>query len=271
MCFYVAAMTLVPVAVHVLARIAFRLGPLQNDTLRTMAILLLAVPLFIHFCSSISPGRMDASFVLTRPATVGQMTMARLKAAAISTAISWAMVFAALAALPLLGDFHFVEKSVSASPECRAVIVIGLIFLTWRIIAVNVWSARLAGVPFLALLVLWLGIVLFVLDERGVFPHLFRRLVPFIPTLLACLVAVKLLLAFLAFRVSLKRGLLGLPAVIAYLAIWALLVAAFLALVFIVPPPPREWTLPLSLGIVLVVPLARIGFGPIALARARHT
>jgi hypothetical protein len=276
LCFFVAALAIIPVLIHLLARVAAGYGPLENNTLLVFTLYLAAMPLFIHFCFAASPGRTDQSFLMIRPLTEGDMATAVLKAAAVSTAFSWVAVFAALGVMPLLGNFRAVERSVSVVPECRATIVVGLIFLTWRVVAVNLCFARsgnrwLAGAPVLALLALWAGVILFFLDQNGVLSDWFRRVVPFVPSLLACLVAVKLLLAFLAFRVSLKRGLLTPSVLTGYLAIWILLVAALLTLELILPRPPGEWLLPLSLGIVLLVPLARIAFCPIALARSRHT
>jgi hypothetical protein len=48
-----------------------------------------------------------------------------------------------------------------------------------------------------------------------------------------------------------------------------LLVAALLALMLLFHPEARL-VLPFSLGAVLLVPLARVGFAPIALAQSRH-
>ena len=78
-------------------------------------------------------------------------------------------------------------------------------------------------------------------------------------------------MAFLSFRLSLKRRLLAPSALVAYLVVWGLLAASLLAILFFVARPPRELILPASLGIVLLVPLARVGFCPLALARSRHT
>ena len=91
-----------------------------------------------------------------------------------------------------------------------------------------------------------------------------------IQTLLAGLVAVKILLATLAFRVSLQRGLLAQSSVLGYLVIWTLLVAALRTSTVIQNYHYKEEILVASLVIVLLVPLARIGFCPIALARSRH-
>jgi len=149
-------------------------------------------------------------------------------------------------------------------------------FLTWRLIAVSlcfVWSGNrwLAGVPALTMFALGpVGAILSSLANHAEYWSLFVRIVP---SLLACLVAVKFLLAFLALRISLKRRLLAPSALLGYLAVWILLVAALLTTVVILSRLDKVVLplLPVSLGIVLLVPLARIGLCPIALARNRHT
>lgn len=280
LCFMVAALVVLPV-MTLLTQVAVGGAPLEHNTLYAFGVALMtwlvAVPLLIHFLSSMSPDRTHQSFLMVRPMTDGGMAMTVLKAAAISTAISWVAVFAALGAMHLLGDFRAVERSVSVLPECRAAIVIGLIFLTWRVVAVNFCFTRsgnqwLANVPILALLALiGGGIILSAVLQSDYWQDALSRFVPFIPSLLACLVAMKLLLAFLAFRVCLKRRLLAPSALAGYLTVWILLVAVLLTLVLILPHPHKEWILPLSLGVVLLVPLARIAFCPIALAHSRHT
>jgi hypothetical protein len=269
----VAALTLTPVLIHLVARFVFFHAPLQNDTLFSFAIFLIVVPPLAHFSYSLSPGTTDQSFLAIRPLTVGEMTMALAKAAFVSTALSWAAVLAAVGGLCLLGDFRTVERNMTYSQECTAAIVIGLIFFTWRFVVVNLWSARsgnssLAGLPPLALLT---GALLLFLHQSGILENFFSRIAPFISSLLACVVAAKLLLAFLAFRSSVKRHLIAPSAVIRYLAIWFILVAALLPVLLVLPQPPRDWLVPLSLCVVLIVPLARIAYAPIMLARARHT
>jgi hypothetical protein len=113
------------------------------------------------------------------------------------------------------------------------------------------------------------GIVLSVALHNDNRQGTIQNFLPFVPGLLACLVAVKLLVAFVGFRVCLKRRLLVLSQMAGYLAVWVVLVAVLLA-VALTLPHPKEFVLPLSLGVVLIVPLARIAFGPIALAHSRH-
>jgi hypothetical protein len=272
LCFYAAALALVPVAIHLLARLVGGLGPVRDGTLLDFTVYVAAVPLFLHFCFAVAPGRADQSFLMIRPITNGGMMMASLKAAVMSTILSWAVVLAALCAMPMLGDFHAVEQSVSAQPGCRAAIVLGLIFLTWRLVAVNLCfvlygNRWLANIPGLMCIALWLGgMSLAWLSRNGEYWNGFMRLVP---GLLAGLVAVKFLLALLAFRVSLQRGLIAPSSAVGYLSVWTLLLAVLLVPTLILFHG-NAWILPASLGIILLTPLARIGFCPIALAWSRH-
>jgi hypothetical protein len=276
LCIMVVALTVVPVVTHLLVRVAVGGAPLQNDTLFAFTVILVVIPPVLHFLSSMSPDRTHQSFLMVRPMTDGVISMTYLKAAAISTAISWAAVFVALGGMHFLGDFRAVERSVSVLPECRAAIVIGLIFVTWRMFAVNHCFARsgnrsLAGVPVLMFLALYFGLIIFsaVLHSDYCQDRL-SRFVPFVPGLLASLIAIKLLVAFIGFRICLKRKLFAPSAMAGCLTVWILLVAMLLALEWILPRPSKELILPLALGAVLLVPLARIAFGPIALAHSRH-
>jgi len=277
LCILVTALVAVPVVTHLLLRVALGGAPLQTDTLFAFTVVLVVIPPVIHFLSSMSPDRTHQPFLMVRPMTDGVMTMTVLKAAAIGTTVSWVAVIAMLATMPLLGDFRTVERNVSVLPECRGAIIIGLIFGSWRMFAVNHCFTRsgirsLAGVPVLMFLALYaVAIMLSVALHSDYWVVILQRFVPFVPGLLAGLVAVKLLLAYLGFRVCLKRRLLAPSELAGYLAVWVVLVAALLAVVFILPRPPKELILPLSLGVVLIVPLARIAFSPIALAHSRHS
>ena len=289
LCFYVAVLALVPVAIHLLVRFTLSLGPLQNETLFGFVLCLLAIPLLLHFCFGVPHGHFsfslvgapalmpspqgDLSFLMLRPMTNGEMVMATLKAAGISTLISWMLVLAALSAMPLLEDFRAAEQGISDSPQWRIIGLLGLVLLTWRLIAVNLCFTlsghrRLAALPVLMFLGLWLGaMILSWLAHISGYWNSFWRLVP---ALLVCLVALKFLLALLAFQVCLKRSLLSPSALRAYLFVWILLVAA-LVMPAVILFHDQEWIVALSLGLVLLVPLARIGLCPITLAGRRHS
>jgi ABC-type transport system involved in cytochrome c biogenesis ATPase subunit len=197
---------------------------------------------------------------------------AALKAAGISALVSGVAVLAAMCAMPWLGVFQEVDQFSSALAQHRVIILLGLMILSWRLIAVSLgftWSGQrwLAKMPVWLMLMYYLGgVTVAMLAADNATWDSFWRLVP---GLLVCLVAVKFLLAFLAFRVSLKRGLLAPPALLAYLAVWALLATTlFIPAAILFHDQPGF--LPLSLGIVFLTPLARIGFCPIALGWNRH-
>ncbi len=273
LCLITAALAVLPVLLHLLLRIAAGLGPLSEGTMLGFAGFLVFVPPLVPFFVMVNPARLDAPFPLMRPLTNGQIMMATLKAAAVSAIVAWLIVLATFAVLPLLGDFHTVAKSVSIRPQYLTLIVPGLILLTWRLTAVNlgfVWSGHrhLASLPVLLMVYLWAAaIALSFLSRDVTFWNPFYRLVP---GLLASLIVVKFLLASLAFRLALRRRLLAPSAVAGYLAVWTLLAATLLipAAILLRGTP---WILRSLLGIVLLIPLARIGFCPIALNWKRHT
>jgi hypothetical protein len=272
LCFCAAAAAIGPVVTFLLARVGFG-RPLQDEnSLRALAVLLIAMPLFLHFLFGISPAKTDLPFLMIRPVTNGQMMMATLKAAGISTVFSWLVALAALCAMPLLGDFHHVEQTTFPPPQWWAFTLLGSMLLTWRLMAVNLcctWSGKkwLNGVPTLLFLVAYLSVFLLsILSRNSAFWDPFRRV---LPVLLACLIAVKFLLAFLGFRFSLQRRLLAPSELVCYLTVWVLLIAILLipaAILFHHEP----WFAILPMGIVLLTPLARIGFCPIALGWNRH-
>jgi hypothetical protein len=270
LCYFTVGLALVPAVILLLARV-FGHEPLDKDAMGGFTAFLAVVPLFIHFCMGTSPIRSDQSFLMVRPLTNGEMVMPMLKTAAMSSFFSALAVLVALGALSLVGDFHKLEQG--APPGCRAALVIALIFLTWRMAVAGLCfvltgNRRIASVPVWLIFAYGTGLfMVIILEQNGVYWHAFLRLVPW---LLVCLVAVKFLLAFVSFGASLKRRLISPDAVVNYLTVWAVLVVVLLATLAFTRPP-REWIFPLSLGVVLLVPLARIGFCPLALARCRHT
>jgi hypothetical protein len=273
LCFLVAALTVAPIVIHLLARIGFD-RPLQYNTMCFFTGYLVAIVFLVHILSSMSPAKTDLPFLLIRPVTNGEMLMAALKAAAISAVLSWAIVVATLCFMPLLGDFHAVKLEMFPPPPFRTITILGLVLLTWRFVAVNLcfaWSGkrRLTDLPALLFALACIGAIsLLVLGQYSAFWVSFW---PFVSGLLASLVAVKFLLAFLAFRVSLQRRLLAPSALIGYLLFWILLVSGLLATLLILARPSKELMLQASMAMVLLVPLARIGFCPITLSWNRHS
>jgi hypothetical protein len=273
LCFYVAGLALLPLLIHVLVWSIASLGLLQDETTGGFAAFLLVVPLLIYWFAVVPSSQPDLPFMVLRPMTNGQMMMAMLKASAIGTMLSWALVLVAMYALSLLGNFYAVQHDQLPPRAYWPIFLLGMMLLTWRMVAVNLWymwcgQRRLAGLPALILPAYFLcAIPLSILSQDAEFWNSFCLL---LPGLLAVLVAAKFLLAFLAFRVSLKRGLLAPSALRAYLGVWFLLVAGLLTALVIPSHLSKELILPSSLAIALLTPLARIGFCPISLAWNRH-
>ena len=258
-----ATFALAAVILHLLVRFVFGLRQLDDNTLGVFVLFLAAMPPGVYFCFFSIPALNDLSFPMLRPLTNGQMVLATLKAAAVGTALCWVAVLVAASALAFLGDL---KATVALSLGQRVAVVWCLIFLTWRMVPAElcfVLDGRrwMAQVPWLKLFAIWMGVFLYTEMEE--------RLIQVIPILLAFLLALKLLLAWLGFRVSLQRRLIAPSSVLNYLAVWAFLVAAWLALVVVLFHPDAQ-ILPLSLAVILLVPLARVGFAPIALAQSRH-
>jgi len=277
MCLYAAGLTLVPAAILLGLRYWFG-RPLHENDLSVIAVYLLSVPLLVHFLLSISPTKTDLPFLLNRPLTNGELMVPKLKAAALSTMIAWECVLVALCALPLLGNFSGMLHNAAIPPAGWVGLGLGLMFLTWRFIPVSVafaWSGnrRLAEMPLWIILLIGLpgGMILSAWAQDEAVWNTCCRLFPW---LLAGLVALKGLLAFAAFRLAHERRLLSRPELTGYLLVWGVIVAVLLVMLgvmaWVIPPPDRGTMLCWALGIVLLVPLARVGFAPIALAWNRH-
>ena len=270
--FYAAGLALVPVAFHLVVRFVAGWGPMQPYTVLGFGIFLLFILPALHFCFAVAPPQTDLPFVMNRPLSNGGMMTAALKAAGIGALVSGVAVLAALWVLQWLGVFPPEDDVASALTQHRMIIVLGLMILSWRLIAVSLgftWSGKqwLAKMPVWLMITAYLGgMILAMISQDDATWESFWRLVP---GPLVCLVAAKFLLAFLAFRVSLKRGLLAPSALRAYLAVWALLAAALLVAAAILFHD-RPGFLCLSLSVILLTPLARIGFCPTALGWNRH-
>ena len=269
----------VPVILHVVYYAVARPGPLSPDSTIGLGLYLLVVPLFIHFFQGVSPERELPSFTTTRPLTSGEMVMARLKAAAVSTLLSWAVTLPSLAVLPLLGDVPgaidqtpFLARNLPLILQLLPIILLAAMVLTWRFVAADLWfglcgKSRLAAVPAVktyGVLALF-GLLSWLLDNS----RFERRLLQILPFLLGSLVLIKFALAQWAFRVSIRRELLSRASMWRYLLAWSVMAVALVlptTMVFY----RESWIVSATLGIILALPLARIAFSPIALSLGRH-
>jgi len=264
--FYVCALSGVPLLLHVLFYAIALPGPLSEETTLGLGLYLLAVPLFIHFLQGMSPGREMVQLIATRPLADGEIVMAKLKAAALSAVLCCVVTLPMLAVLPLLGDVPaalahapFLSRNLPLLRPMLPVLLLGWMFLTWRFVAADLcfplcgksWVAGVLPLKIYALLALF-GLVAYLAHD----PQFERQLFRVLPFLLALLVVFKFALAQWAFRTSLRRQLLTRAAMLQYLLVWTALAVAFLVPTLVMFHR-RTWILPLALGIILLLPLAR--------------
>ena len=214
------------------------------------------------------------------------MVTAKSKAFALSAVLSWMAVLSALSVFPLLGDFgdhhlridnpDFLFRFLFRFRAFLPIIVPGMIYLTWAFAAANYcfsmagrsWSSKIPMIAFAVFIVG--GPMLIYLGQSPDFRQGFFRATPGI---LVFLVAAKLLLAGWAFRVSLQRRLLARSAMIKYLVVWTVIAVAFIVPTIIVSQHEQasaRTIFSLPLAIILLMPMARIGFAPIAISFGRH-
>lgn len=267
-----ASLTLPFVILSLLAKSIFGWGPLQNETETLFIGYLGLIPLFIHLCFGSSPGLNDFPFVLNRPLRSGQIVMALLKAEAIGALLTWGVVLIAIGLTPLLGNFIAAEHAINPAPQGRILLVIVLIFLTWRVVVANlcfslVGNKFVAAIPTLFLIptfILVTGVVNAGAESNN------QAILHYAPGALGGILAAKLLLASISFGASLKRGLLSAKSALGYVAAWALLSAGLIVAMLALAHPPKDLAWPLALAAVALTPLARIGAAPLTLAWTRH-
>ncbi|MGH7970863.1 MAG: hypothetical protein ACREIC_19250, partial [Limisphaerales bacterium] len=275
--FYSFALSAVPV--FVLAASAIYFGRLPQDETFGLGLYLLVVPPFIHFVHGVSPERKLSPFLATRPLTDGELVFARLKMSALSAALSWVVTLLLLCLVPLFGD---VAAAIKHSPPLLQnlldawpllpVALLGLMFLTWRFAVADLWLV-LAGDSWVAkapvLKIYAVMAVIGVISSLAGKPGFLDRLPASLPIFLALAVVLKGLLAQWAFRAALRRHLLTRSAILKYLALLTCLAGIFLFPTW-AALHGETWLPSLDLGVILLLPMARIGCAPLVLSRARH-
>jgi hypothetical protein len=262
-------------------------GGLADDSAVPLGLLLIALPPFVFQLYGLTGGRALPVFSLVRPLTSGDLVVIKSKALALSAVLSWVAVLAVLCAFPLLGDLsgltqhHVVlAQSLSQLRPMFPIILPGMIFATWGLAAGNLcfgmaggsWPSKIPVITFCGAMVggtalLWLG-------QDPAFRQIFLRAVP---GALGFLVIAKLFLACWAFCVALRRKLLARAAMMKYLIVWTTFAAIFIVPTILVlrhelshDQVSTRALFSLSCGILLMMPLARIAFAPIALSLGRH-
>jgi hypothetical protein len=259
-------------------------------TLGQTLVPLLFVPLLVGALAGTGLGKPDyrgvgfSSFLATRPVTATAIVAAKQKAAALLTLAAWGLA-ALLAPLTLTRADNAAEVLrwwgllLRAYPDGKAyaviaVAVLGLMALTWRGLVVNLYVS-LSGRPWVG----WAGagvilLLLFALSLAGRWfarhPEFHETLRHLLPWLVGAAVVLKLLLAGWALRALYRRRLVTSPGLVGLLTAWVLAVSIiFAVLAWLLP---RAWVSlsDIALGVVLLVPLARLALAPLALEWNRH-
>lgn len=243
-----------------------------------------AVSIFFGELTEKSKDRGLSGFLATRPITSAGFVTAKVDMAARGVVAGYAVVLPiALATAFFTGAFGEIDAwwrllVARFSPWEAALIVLlgamGLVVGTWLILIENMlfgltgrrWVMGVVSamcfplIPTAVLLGLWI--------YRH--PELHDALLAAVPWLVATLAGVKILFSGWMLRAVRRRGLLTPEAVRRLAGVWlAGVLGLFAVLYWLVPSDVAPWYLLASCA-VLVLPLARIGLAPMAVAWNRH-
>jgi hypothetical protein len=224
-------------------------------------------------------------FWATRPISSAAFLAAKLKTAALSTAIAWALLL--VVALPWLllacdtRDLRGWWRAFTtiyhpaAQWTILSLLLLAAMVLTWRLMIVSLWSG-LYGRPWFFVSTVGVGsvgvIVLigwwFLMEVDGT--ALLVDWLPWAPWLLAGAFLLKSWAALGAWRLAHGRGLVSRAFVGAYLSTWLGATSCLLTLAFCLSPRIDWLRLTLILVALLLCPLARIGLAAVSLGENRH-
>ncbi|PYJ85788.1 MAG: hypothetical protein DME22_07810 [Verrucomicrobia bacterium] len=215
------------------------------------------------------------SFQATRPVTVGELVSAKLKAMVAVWLGGWLLAVLSAGVWAVVSDQFdawfkefYIERGSGMGLAGIDLVIIGALSLQKLVGLFPLWlTGRVPGLPwsFVILLIVYVGLG----DVIGWFVrHPNYRDAALL--LIGCAAALKLGVAFLAFRLALKRKLVKRGFVFGSVSIWIVGTALCLWFAFwIAERSNGDEVLRLSLA-ALLFPLARIALAPLALAMNRH-
>ena len=211
----------------------------------------------------------SSSFLATRPVTCGELAFAKIKLAGAMTLASWLLY-----AIALFFWFNFfgphpdvpIQRLDDSLVPTMGFVALAL---SWHLVgALPLWlTGRIESAAWAGLLLLGgyiaFGNVLQFLEKH------FGLLVA-LPWLFTFGLIAKILIAVWAFREANRRRLLSPRATVKYFAFWLLGTMCFVTIAAAICqgtvfPQPL-----VTLGAALLLPLARVGLAPLALAWGRH-
>ncbi len=256
----------------------------------TLAQLLWAPFLFAAtFCAElgkISPGARElTSFTLVRPVSTPTLVKVKLLNCAWVVLLGWT-VFLVMASIWALKSGHWVEMvnrllEWQGSWWAAGLVLAGgaatLLTITWGQLAAGLWIG-LTGrrwIEWLAVAVAMTsliggGIAFILIGTKAPDRFLDILLKSILPALLIGAIVLKSVLALVVYRENLRRGFLSSGGVLLALGTWVTAAAGlFAGLAWLIPAEMLSRGY-LAAGVVLVLPIARIGLAPLALAWNRH-
>lgn len=269
------------------------LGP--NEVIPTARTLLsaLAVPVILASLAGMTTSGKNpwvkdyygvAPFTATLPMSTADLVVAKLKGAALSTLVAWAIVAATVPlAVVLTGNLQEVadwwrQALQEHHPLKLAAGILAaatfLVLWTWKRV-VDSLLLGLTGRKWVIQGALFLGmagfaVLCFIGDWIYYHPGTHAAFLDLLPWLLGLLMFCRLMAAGWALRQVLRRGLLDPRTMMRWLMVWLLLGLVLFGLLAWLLSPTEVPLFYLALAVLLALPMARLAATPLALAWNRH-
>lgn len=271
------------------------IAPISAPVTAVLFKCMLLAPIVLAFALGQGFGKADlwskqaemSLFLATRPLANSEWIGAKMKTAAVASLASWAVV---IVLVPLwlrqwcddrlvMNLWHTAERLYSPA-VLRALpgLTFGiLLVVTWRFLVAGLfvglagrgWLLTLATCNVFFAVCAGPGLIVIWMES----PHILR---PFLkwpvwaPSVLTVLFVAKIIAASLVAHYARRRGWIQGRAILRYVALWCAM-TAFLLLAGWWLLPVSGWNRWLSVMLILfAVPLARVAYAPVALARNRH-
>jgi hypothetical protein len=257
---------------------------------------LVMMPILLAFPIGLGFGKPDfwsfdlalSPFVSARPVAGGQMLAAKMKSAACSTLLAWAilLLIAPLCIYLFCDTKHWGHlwhaSGMLYSPLSRwllpVLFLVGAVLMTWSLLIGNIWLGY-SGRPAVYYSVTSVGLTMFVawffffvwwLDHPRSRGDSFFGMLPWLPWALAALVTAKVWLTAFGVRELRRRRLISHRGIVGYACVWLAATACFVMGAYLMSPR-IEWFRNLALLAGLVAfPLFSIVVAPITIAWNRH-
>jgi hypothetical protein len=229
--------------------------------------------------------RPNITFMLVRPMESGAIVAAKMRMALATVLVSWAFILAGTLACVVLSRslpaaISTWRRFVSFYPDGRAPLICGLACVLmpavmWKLLT-DAFPFVLTGRKWIADGAVWLYLAgLLALTSGGVWlgghPDLLPRVIAIVPWLVVLVAMLKASIATVAYRLAMRRKLIGWPAFWCILVGWWALTSLACALVVLIGPPSALVSKPaLFLGIATFVPLTRFPLATLAFDWNRH-